>query len=1409
MNWNWNNIRLLGNSQNDGFEELVCQLARREDVPDRNKFIRKGKPDAGVECYWILDNQDEWAWQAKYFTASLTATQWKELDDSVKTALEKHPKLKKYFVALPIDPPDARETKKKSMLNVWNDRVTKWGQWAKDKSIEVIFEAWWGSDLIFRLQKPENVGLTYFWFNKEEFTDAWCKEQTELSIVELGKRYTPELNMELDVSKIFDGIARDEKFEEHIKVVFDDFFIKAKKIHISDEKVKDETVDFQNKIRELYELFSSSEFYGVSKIPYTAFDTLLDSISKINENLTLYFSNLEKEIQDEKKQHSYYEKYGSEIHSLREFSYSLDRISSFIASPLAKLSNNPVLLLDGEAGIGKSHLIADVVSKRNAEGKPSLLLLGQHFVTDEDPWTQIFKRLGARCSLDEFLGALNSKAEIGGSRFILFIDAMNEGRGKYFWGNNVKSFIKKISKYEWLGLVVSIRTSYKKLIFPSDEWLSQTVVCYTHYGFREVEYEATKLFFGANGIQLPNIPLLHPEFQNPLFLKLFCEGLRKSGRSKIPDGLQGITAIIDFFIESVNAQLSKPERLEYPETINVVRKAIDVLILEKIGKKFRYIPYETAFVLADTIITAYSAKRGLLEELISEGVLSKNLFWKSDSEYEEGVYLAYERFEDHLTASFLLEKSPNIEQSFSENGDLHYLAKDERACHFNKGLIEAFSVQLPEKLGKEFYEVVPHVKNLYPVAESFVQSLLWRKINTISEKLIDYINTCVLRYNGTHDLFWGTLLSVTSIPGHYFNAYSLHRHLSKYSLPDRDAWWNKYLKSQFYDETAVMRLIDWGCSKDTKDHISDESIKLSSIALAWFLASTNRRLRDTSTKALISLLENRIPILIEVMKTFDGVNDPYVYERLFAVAYGCAIRTKQFDALSSLSLYVFETIFNKDGEIYPHILLRDYARGVIEFSAYKGLNDAKIDIGKARPPYKSSLPKQFPSNEEIDGKYEFNYESKDFKDYYWGQNNILSSMTTEYGRGTAGYGDFGRYVFQSALENWDVNPDQLSNLCVEWIFEKYGYDVEKHGQFDRQIGSGRGRGAYPHERIGKKYQWLVFYEMLARVSDNCKKYSERGRKKFEPFEGAWEPYVRDIDPTVLIKNTGKNLKPDHAHQWWSQKDYANWAMPHKDWIAQTKDLPDLQGFLSVADSDNITWLVLEGHPEWTEPKPLGVEEWSIPHKRLWYYIRSYLIRSKDFEKIRSWAARQSFAGMEMPQSHDTYQLFNREYYWSPAFRYFQTDYYNGVHWKKVKDQRRDKTIAEVMVTSESYHWEEEYDASKESTLHLLKPCVELYEKLDMAYSDQEGEFVDKEGALVCFDPAASHQSNSFLLVRKDAFVKYLQENDLKILWTVFGEKNIIGGWLNSKAEYTGRQLINGVYYLTDAGVMGNVSSKID
>lgn len=131
-------IRPFDGSLDKGFEELCSQLARAE-TPRGAQFIRKGAPDAGVECYAVLENGTEWGWQAKYFD-SLGDSQWKQLDESVETVIAKHPQLVRYYVCVPIDRADGRTDRKntgkrlRSAKDRWDERVAKWRERAQENN---------------------------------------------------------------------------------------------------------------------------------------------------------------------------------------------------------------------------------------------------------------------------------------------------------------------------------------------------------------------------------------------------------------------------------------------------------------------------------------------------------------------------------------------------------------------------------------------------------------------------------------------------------------------------------------------------------------------------------------------------------------------------------------------------------------------------------------------------------------------------------------------------------------------------------------------------------------------------------------------------------------------------------------------------------------------------------------------------------------------------------------------------------------------------------------------------------------------------------------------------------------------------------------------------------------------------
>ena len=148
-------------------------------------------------------------------------------------------------------------------------------------------------------------------------------------------------------------------------------------------------------------------------------------------------------------------------------------------------------------------------------------------------------------------------------------------------------------------------------------------------------------------------------------------------------------------------------------------------------------------------------------------------------------------------------------------------------------------------------------------------------------------------------------------------------------MPDRDAWWNIYLHETWESEGPVDRLVDWASVVSTEDTIGDDVVDLAAISLAWTLATSNRFLRDRATKALVALLTGRLESAARLVERFADVDDPYVTERVYAVAYGLAMRSHDPAEVGQLASLVYEKVF-ADGCPPAHVLLRDYARGVIE-----------------------------------------------------------------------------------------------------------------------------------------------------------------------------------------------------------------------------------------------------------------------------------------------------------------------------------------------------------------------------------------------------------------------------------------------------------------------------------------------
>ena len=1361
MEIDWNAINPLRGSKENAFEELCAQLARASTPPDA-RFVRNGTPDGGVECYCIHPDGGEWGWQAKYFTDSPGNSQWQQLDDSVKRTLDKYPKLVRYIICLPVDLPDARRSDQTSARQRWYEHVQKWQNWANAQGREIEFVMWGSSELLELLSHAEHAGRVYFWFGSKVLDQGWFEDRVEESIRSAGPRYTPAVHVELPIVRNLEMFARKRSSLDEVKayaVVIRNAVRDVRYTMGLDDTPQD--VDYDELLQSVVAIldgFAALDLVPEGNLPIHKITELIEEASSRANSFqnTLNDLILQPERQPETSERERYR--------TTESSYSISRLrrSLYSASSALKkadeLANSRLMILEGKGGIGKTHLLCGFASRRVDEGAPTILLMGQRFRSPEDPWTQILQHLDLPgITAEQFVGALETAAQAANCRALMVIDAINETPDRQIWPTHLPAFLVRLEQSPWIGVVLSVRSSYKEIAIP--DGVLESAVAVTHDGFLHLEYDALKSFATHYGIEFPSTPVLDPEFSNPLFLKTVCEGLQSRGERRFPKGFRGLSSVFDLYLEAINNRLANS--LDYDPRDNLVHRALLRVAAEMAEKGVRWLTRQSAQELVNDLLPSHSFSDSLYQALVVESILIEDRDWESG---QQVVLIAYDRFTDYIIVNHLLQThldKENPEVAFLEGGGLAFLQRMDRSLV--PGIIEALSVLIPERTGRELIRVAPKLAGNPYIGEAFLQSIVWRSLEAFSDDTRAVLNELIqtkLHWRDPLD----TILSVSIIPEHPFNASFLHQRLLKDSMPERDSWWSIYLHNAWETKGPIDPLVDWALGVSAEDDIEETVVDLAAATLAWMLTTSNRYLRDRATKALVSLLTGRFASTESLVDKFADLDDPYVVERIYAVAYGVAMRSHDSDGIGKLASLVYQKVFASPTPP-AHVLLRDYARGVIERAIFLEA-EIEVDEESIRPTYHTIWP-DIPDEKLIEELIpEWDGGAGAYGDPEWSRHAIRSSVMAL---------DFARYVIginfspfsskwlslrldddqwqspderlevllakfsTSEWQSWEafkkvesehssriltklramnfasddndqssdsdeevtVRDDEaletarqnlMSELTAEHqkelaeilsdksdagkrdgprfdlrLVQRYvlsrvfdmGWTVDRFGEFDWSVSRlDRGRTANKPERIGKKYQWIAYYELLAFLSDNYQ-YRPPYWRSSAPggFQGPWQELVRDIDPSCILRSTagGTSWGP-HSPSWWGPLEYTAWGEDdsHEAWVAIEEGLPNVAEVLRVfRPSDSTSWLNAQGFFIWRQPHPSQIEPTDVDRRELAIGFTGYLVRAGDVQSFMEWAESTADfdRGLPDPSSISVLDSFLGEYGWAPAFVY--------------------------------------------------------------------------------------------------------------------------------------------------------------
>ncbi|WP_141731324.1 hypothetical protein [Oligoflexus tunisiensis] len=1271
----------------------------------------------------------------------------------------------------------------------------------------------------------------------------------EKAIKDVGPRYCEATHVELQISKYFDGLCRTKQFKELLQKIkgetrrafkaVDDHSFYTPNHELSETFAKlRASVEIVLKHSEELDFSFDYDAHGVS------LNQECKELSEIAEKLERLLYEYKSPDDDKDRKYSGFKSRDEEYrYYFRRFSAKAHEFYLITAGHAFELYKKPTLWISGVAGSGKTHLLCDIVKQRLSDSQPSIFLLGQQ-IADKEIWWSLGKSIGlpeSQRSQDDFISATKHLSDHYKSKVLIVIDAINEGIGLSYWPEKIPVLLEMTLENRHLSLVISCRSSYTNFFKPQNEW-----IFVEHRGFEQNIFQATKRFFQHYSIVSHEIPLIG-EFSNPLFLRTYCESLSGETIKTTSRGHNGIKFIHEEYFKKIDLLIGK--KIGYPPSKKPCHQIAKEIALNMAKAGQEWISVKEFETIVDEEKATYGIKGDIGYHMLEEGLFSKDIYYNTKSKaQEEGIRFGFQKFSDIFIAREVMKiekfSKENIGRNFKKS---RLIADIFSRAYQNRNLIEALATLIPEWT-KGRHELITLAKGMADdefLFEAYLDSLIWRNPSAFPDKpdFSKFLRRTLVTKKRYYS-FLKAVLALCTTPGHHLSAEFLDSHLRKIRLNNRDSLWLPFLHNNYDEEGVISRVVEWAWNIDLQI-VSEESLYLLGLTLVWFCASSNRFIRDHSTKALVLIFITKPAFAVEFIERFQEIDDEYIIERLFVSSYGALARSTNPIDFKSLGTHVYEKIFLAK-KVPRNFVIRHYAREIVPLCMLEGcISNVNLDLMK--PPFGSNWPKKTVSKKTLEKKFDLQI-GFDTGDPRWGASTIFSSVM--------GFGDFSRYVLgsdhsprwrlrtyvpletaisafkmklkgkqrremfdlivratRSGLLGFDqasktrainiiianikknliasldeknkkeltnllkrirkpqnstegfVSVETVQNMVLEGVY-RLGYDPQLHGMFDRYLERDSGRRADKPERIGKKYQWISYFNVLGLLIDQCV-YNRYGQEILEDPLLDDVGYVDQIDPTLTLRSEKdlrkweRDLNLSYPNLKWDEEK------SNADWLKQIDDLFSGPDLIEHHDSQDKVWTILNGGYTFRQEDPADADRDDSLRRDQFYLIQSFIFSRKDRPKVIKFLKDSNFIGRWMPESGNRTNPHFAELYQE---RYRMEDFANGF-WEN--DHRN--LPFKVILPNESYLYERgNFDCSISESFTLNAPSYFLAKEMQIGLGHFDGGYVSKKNgdllAINIADPVTPYG----LLFRKDLLISFLRERQLDIFWVVFSEKNLIG-----------------------------------
>lgn len=1361
-NLTWSHFAQLHDDKRTAFENLCRSLFQRK-LCKEGSILHSDPNHPGVEVTPVTskDGKSIVSFQAKYFDNAIGYDQIKKSANQAVDHYMGH--LDQIYLYCNKD------------ITATSKSYTDIEKMLKALGIELILVT--GQTILDQAADYPTVLACYF--GLDCLDDNWFAKNLQLSLDNLGKRYNSLFNVDTDAQRSLSIFLREAAGISAIN---------KKKTTLLEEL---ENLRWRCSGKYKQSIGALSE--AVKSMSDICAETICDALTwedELKEKCKDFFEGLHSSVNTVNAEMEKSQTKDSKYEELRNEAFVIDRLMSSpehlgLTRQEQSFVKNRVLLVTGEMGTGKSQLLATAAKRMLACKRPTLLLLGQIYISDESIETQImngFDGLDSRESFESMLAVMNEKGFVGKGDAVVFIDAINESRNRDIWKTGINRLLSIFEQYKNVRLVISLRTGFEGLTLSEKietDRENGNIASIVHYGFADDSPSSVYEFLSNCGIPFSPEYYLQSEMTNPLFLTWFCQTY--TGEE------QGLISLIEKVIEQSDMEGSK--EAGYNEPVGML-KSLFYDIIDITGQQA--ITKPVLLKLPTWATYGITNKIPYIKAIERSGVLTSYV-----RNLEEIYYIGFNLLEDFLQASRIMDREKEKEK-IREYCKKQLLGIDENGSITNYGnetIFTMLSSLYAIRFGDECIDIVDEVADDWGkrrIIDLYYETFAWRS------SYISYDNffSLIQEYPIEPKRVWNVFIENATKEQSELNAEGLTKLLSRYELNYRDYIWT----TEINELTEYDRIVSLAYFIEEGNEFQDLSEKKAFLLLTlftWMLASSNRVLRDRVSKAMIEILKSKFMICKPLLEHFKDINDPYIIQRLYGNVFGAVMKRngEYKDDFVELVTWIYREIFMKE-YVYPDILLRDYARLIVERFAYEyPTENYTIDMTKVRPPYKSE---PIPKVEEVDYTVEKYQET--------GMWRLLHSMKFDIKvKGVGSYGDFGRYTFQSALNNFvGVDVANVYYYAIGYILDKLGYTNEYFGEYDSHKANFDRHHVKRIERIGKKYQWITMYNILARLSDFCKIRGWNWNDKVGvAYNGPWEPYVRDFDPTLnmhhkLDAEIPKINLPKYGDEGFLPFDASGTDIDK--WVQMDDILfRDFPSRLIHKDEYGKEWISMYLYQEnKIQPPNAEISIMGFPNgeQHIWSLASLYMTFDRDSDITQGMLKSSGFIHRNKSNVSDCYSLFSREYAWSPGYK---------AEFEDVDVDEDDEgcgsSINAVSATI-NVLWEEEYDASQDEVTSFMIPAGRIIKELELYEKNSDGIYYYRD-EIAAFDLSVIGHEHKELIIRRDVLNEYIEKSGAKLFWTVIGEKQYFLGTHNQKWQRRegyfiyGKRNIEGEIYIAD------------